>query len=171
MNIEIREIRESDSAAFAQLMVQFSRETPYMLLTEEENIALADTQEERTRQLISAPNQLLLVACNDDKLVGFIALSQGLFTKNRHSCSLMIGVLSEHQGRGVATELMLRALSWAEKKGISRIELTVMESNQRAVRFYRRFGFEQEGLKRRALLVDGVPVDELYMARIDTSAD
>ncbi len=163
---EIRELWQSDAADFAELLIQLSRETSFALLSEVENRALASTQPERTRQLIEAPNQQVLVATDNTALIGFVALSQGLFEKNRHACSLMTGVLRDYWRQGVASALLQRALRWAEQRGISRVELTVMESNAPAIRFYQKFGFQREGVKRDALIVDGAPVNEICMARI-----
>lgn len=163
---EVRGLRQSDAAEFAQLLIQLSRETPFTLLSEVENRALASTQPQRTRQLIEAPGQQVLVATVKDTLIGFLALSQGGFEKNRHACSLMTGVLRDYWRQGVASALMQRALRWVEQRGISRVELTVMESNAPAVGFYQKFGFQREGVKRNALVVDGVPVNEICMARI-----
>jgi RimJ/RimL family protein N-acetyltransferase len=164
MQPEIRAIRQSDAQAFGRLLIQLSRETPYTLLSETENAALADTQPERTRQLIAAPGQQVLVAVDAKALIGFTALSQGAFERNRHVCSLMTGVLRAHWRQGVGTALMEHALDWVAGRGITRVELTVMERNTGAIRFYENFGFAREGIKRRALLVDGDPADELCMA-------
>jgi RimJ/RimL family protein N-acetyltransferase len=166
MKPEIREIRQSDAAAFAQLLIQLSRETPFALLNEAENVALAETQPARTRQLIAAPGQQVLVATEAATLIGFTALSQGAFERNRHVCSLMTGVLRDCWRRGVAGALMHRALEWTAGRGVTRVELTVMAHNTAAIRLYEKFGFEREGLRRRALMVDGAPVDELCMARL-----
>jgi len=89
-----------------------------------------------------------------------------VFGKNRHACSLMTGVLRDYWRQGVASALMQRAMSWVEQRGISRVELTVMENNAPAIRFYQRFGFQREGIKRNALIVDGAPVNEICMARV-----
>jgi RimJ/RimL family protein N-acetyltransferase len=159
MQPEIRNIRQSDAAAFAQLLIQLSRETPFTLLSEAENTALAQSQPERTRQLIEAPNQQVLVATRSHALIGFVAVSQGVFEKNRHACSLMTGVLRDYWRQGVATALMDLALSWVEQRGITRVELTVMEDNVPAIHFYEKFGFQREGVKRNALIVDGAPVN------------
>ena len=166
MKPEIRGIRHNDAAPFAQLLIQLSRETPFTLLSEAENTALASSQPERTRQLIEAPGQQVLVATDNDTLIGFVALSQGGFEKNRHACSLMTGVLRDHWRQGVASALMQHALDWVEQRGISRVELTVMENNAPALRFYEAFGFQREGIRRNALLVDGAPVNEICMARL-----
>jgi RimJ/RimL family protein N-acetyltransferase len=163
---EIRDIRQNDATVFAQLLIQLSRETPFTLLSEVENTALASTQPERTRQLIEAPSQQVLVATDNATLIGFVALSQGVFEKNRHACSLMTGVLRAHWRQGVASGLLERALEWVAQRGISRVELTVMEGNTAAIRLYEKFGFETEGVKRAALMVDGAAVNEICMVRL-----
>jgi RimJ/RimL family protein N-acetyltransferase len=42
-----------------------------------------------------------------------------------------------------------------------------MAHNERAVRLYDRMGFVREGIRQRALLVDGGWVDEYFMARLN----
>jgi|GEM_PF-6216148 len=41
-----------------------------------------------------------------------------------------------------------------------------MRHDRAAIHLYRKRGFETEGARRRALLVGGSPVDELYMAKL-----
>ena len=47
---------------------------------------------------------------------------------------------------------------------LTRIELEVYASNSAAIALYRRFGFSEEGLKRRARFLDGQYQDILLMA-------
>ncbi len=49
------------------------------------------------------------------------------------------------KGAGVADELMRETIAWARRKGASALYLSVWENNERAQRFYRRFGFEDHG--------------------------
>jgi RimJ/RimL family protein N-acetyltransferase len=41
-----------------------------------------------------------------------------------------------------------------------------MVHNAPAIGLYRKCGYFQEGVRRRSLIVDGVPVDELLMAKL-----
>ncbi|WP_407927862.1 GNAT family N-acetyltransferase [Gracilibacillus suaedae] len=47
-----------------------------------------------------------------------------------------------------------------------RMELTVAASNRSAVALYKKIGFEIEGTKRKALLVENEYLDEYYMAKL-----
>src|SRR5690606_30248004 len=49
------------------------------------------------------------------------------------------------KGAGVAQTLMDEALVWARASGAKRMYLSVWEKNERAQRFYRRYGFEHVG--------------------------
>ncbi|MEZ6024017.1 MAG: N-acetyltransferase [Hyphomonadaceae bacterium] len=51
----------------------------------------------------------------------------------------------DSKGAGVAQALMDEALAWARAKGAKAMVLSVWESNARAQRFYRRYGFEHVG--------------------------
>jgi diamine N-acetyltransferase len=46
------------------------------------------------------------------------------------------------KGAGVADALMRETIAWAKAKGASALYLSVWENNERAQKFYRRFGFE-----------------------------
>ncbi len=60
---------------------------------------------------------------------------------------------------------MTRAIEWAQKTGaISRIELSVFERNQKAIRLYEKFGFVVEGKRLNAIYRDGEYLDNYLMA-------
>ena len=52
---------------------------------------------------------------------------------------------SDTKGAGVAQALMDETLAWARGKGARALYLSVWENNERAQRFYRRYGFEHVG--------------------------
>lgn len=89
----------------------------------------------------------------------------GLFGDTRvHIGVLGIGLLPEARGQGLGGRLMQSALDAAWARGLTRIELSVRTDNTRAARLYERLGFEHEGIKRQACLVDGVYHDIAAMA-------
>ena len=54
----------------------------------------------------------------------------------------------------------------AINNGITRLELEVSKKNKFAISLYEKLGFEVEGVKRHAFLVNGKYEDELLMAKI-----
>ena len=79
---------------------------------------------------------------------------------------LAIAILQEHTGKGYGTKLMNTLEKQAVENGINRLELEVSEKNKGAISLYQKIGFEIEGVKRRAFLVNGNYEDELIMGKI-----
>jgi ribosomal protein S18 acetylase RimI-like enzyme len=104
-----------------------------------------------------------LVATCADRVVGWCDVNPVQRPTMRHSGVLGIGLLGEYRGRGLGEKLVRMALEAAHTFGFTRVELSVRHDNARALGLYRKLGFEIEGRKRRAVLVDGIYHDLLFM--------
>jgi ribosomal protein S18 acetylase RimI-like enzyme len=111
-----------------------------------------------------------LVADGPDGLAGWLAgwleVQVLPYRRAQHTGYLVIGVDAAAAGRGIGTALLAEAAAEAIKRGLLRLELTVMTDNLRAVGLYLRSGFQVEGVRRQALHRDGTAVDEYYMGRL-----
>jgi RimJ/RimL family protein N-acetyltransferase len=72
-------------------------------------------------------------------------------------------VRPEARGAGVGAALVARLLAHAAEH-VEAVRLTVVATNEAALRLYARAGFTEYGLERRALKVDGRYYDELLMS-------
>jgi RimJ/RimL family protein N-acetyltransferase len=81
-----------------------------------------------------------------------------------HVGVLGIGVLADYRGQGLGEQLLRAALQAARDKGLTRVELSVHGTNEPAMVLYHKLGFEVEGVKRKAVLIDGVYDDSIIMA-------
>ena len=61
---------------------------------------------------------------------------------------------------------MNEALRWAPTVGLSRLELSVMTTNTRAIALYERLGFRFEGVRRHAYIINGMAIDDHLMAYV-----
>ena len=97
---------------------------------------------------IIAPRKFEVVAISDEKLVAF----GGLYVHGDlldHCGSLMLGVCEEAQGRGIGSTLVAILLATAKlRANLRKVQLTVFTDNASAIRLYRSFGFQFEGLHR-----------------------
>ena len=91
--------------------------------------------------------------CDDPKAVTFVAESEGkiigyanLWNVDGDVTLNNIAVASEYRSKGVGTQFMEEILQRFSDCGF--ITLEVRKSNEGAIRFYRRFGFVQVGLRR-----------------------
>lgn len=164
--MHIRPIRESDGEKFLRLGKLLDQETQFMMLEPGERTLSIEEQAQRIRSVLSHDNEMIFVAENEDRLVGFLGAYGGGFHRNRHSAHIVIGILQDHVGQGIGRQLFEALEQWASRQQLHRLELTVMCHNERAIRLYRKMGFQTEGVKRDSLWINGKYVDEYYMARI-----
>jgi RimJ/RimL family protein N-acetyltransferase len=137
-----------------------------MMLEPGERKTTLEEQRQRIHEMLSKENQMILVAEQDENLVGYLAAMGGLYARNRHSVYIVIGILESHTSQGLGTALFEGLDCWAKEHRIHRLELSVMVHNRRGVGLYQKMGFEIEGTKKDSLLVDGAYVDEYYMSRL-----
>jgi ribosomal protein S18 acetylase RimI-like enzyme len=83
-----------------------------------------------------------------------------------HCGTLGMGLLPAQRGRGIGRRLIETAVAAAWERGFKRIELTVNEGNERALRLYRSVGFVIEGRGRRAARFGQSYLDVFAMARL-----
>ena len=127
-------------------------------------------------QSINGDN-LLLIATEDDNIIGFLSAQRGIIRKIKHTAYIVlgirekfrgkgVGILSGGRGKGIGKKLFCELDLWAKENNISRLELTVMCPNSMAKQLYEKNGFEVEGTKRNSIFMNGKYIDEYYMSKI-----
>ncbi|MEG6587707.1 GNAT family protein [Paenibacillus barengoltzii] len=164
--IEIREIRVDDAERFLKLCLQLDQETKFMLYEPGERTTTAEEQRERIQSILSEAGSTILVAEDQGKLVGYLAVFGGQANRTKHVGYIVVGITQAYSGKGIGTRLFQAAEAWRAETELTKFELTVMIPNERAVALYKKVGFEVEGVKRYSIRVDGNYVDEYYMGKI-----
>jgi ribosomal protein S18 acetylase RimI-like enzyme len=167
MTLEIASVREEHVEGLHAALDVVARERRYLSFLEAPPI-------ESSRQFIGssiANGHPHFVALDRGRVVGWCDVTpREQRPTTRHSGVLGIGVLPEWRGRGVGRRLIEHALEASRAFPLARVELTVRADNERAVALYRKIGFEVEGRRRRAMLVDGVYYDDIIMALLFDAA-
>ncbi|MCU9614955.1 GNAT family N-acetyltransferase [Caldibacillus lycopersici] len=161
----IRSISVTDAERFLALSKKID-ESGYMLYEPGERQTTVEQQTKSIERILSEKNNKFLVAEVDNKLVGFMLALGGRLKRNQHSAYLVLGVLEEYQGKGIATRLFQQVFTWAKEVGILRLELTVIKDNFKAFNLYRKMGFVLEGEKVHSLIRNGKPVNEYYLYKL-----
>lgn len=166
MNVTIREAQPSDAT---QIIAYVNR------LIEEPNSNLEMSPGEFTHTVeeeagilagfAAAENSIYLVAEAGGKIHG-ILICQGSKRKAiRHAVTLSMSVDQDWRGKGIGSQLMAHAISWAKGTGIvKRIELSAFANNTVAIHLYEKFGFVLEGIRRNAGFRNGQYQDGVIMA-------
>ena len=116
-------------------------------------------------QSINGDN-LLLIATEDDNIIGFLSAQRGIIRKIKHTAYIVVGIREKFRGKGIGKKLFCELDLWAKENNISRLELTVMCPNSMAKQLYEKNGFEVEGTKRNSIFMNGKYIDEYYMSKI-----
>ncbi len=167
-NINIRKIKVEDAEKFFEMCCQIDEETSFMMYE-------AGERRQRVRDLCNLRQNIdkaisgidfVLVAEDEDELIGFMSAQRGEFNRISHSAYIVVGIKKSYQGHGIGREFFALLDDWARENDILRLELTVECNNLNAISLYERCGFKKEGLREKSMRVDGVFVDEYYMAKI-----
>lgn len=167
MTVAIRPIAAGDIKGFHRALDSVARERRYLLLLEGPTI-----QQVETFVLTNIErNVAQFVAIDGSSVVGWCDISPHRRPGMTHSGELGMGVIAGYRRRGIGYRLLETTVAKALANGLTRIELEVFSSNRAAIALYERFGFEHEGIKRKARCVDGIWDDIVIMALLSEAAE
>lgn len=164
----LRNPTADDAEALLEYLRDTAAQTPF-LLREPDEADLSPEQEERLLEhFLEAPRQMMLAALVSGKLAGNSSMAPvGNKRRVLHRCSLAIAIDQEYWGLGLGTALLEALLGQARRCGYEQAELEVIAGNERALRLYRRLGFELYGERPRAIRYgDGSYANELLMVKM-----
>ena len=99
------------------------------------------------------------------EMFGHLAIITTEKPRLKHSASFGIVVAKASRGKGVGRFLMGHL---ENELDLVRLELEVHANNKAALALYKSFGFEIEGTKRKAVLVEDELIDIVIMSRVLT---
>jgi ribosomal protein S18 acetylase RimI-like enzyme len=163
--MKIRKIKIGDAENLLNLLKKLDSETTFLLYEKGERKRTIEQQRKNIQEQLER-GVLTFVLEDNKKLVGYVF--GNIFTANRkkHCMNLAIAILQEYTGKGYGTKLMNTIEEYAINNGITRLELEVSKKNKIAISLYEKIGFEVEGVKTNAFLVNGNFEDEILMAKI-----
>ncbi len=113
-------------------------------------------------------NNLFLVAEVQDQIIGFSRCEGNQLKRLSHKVEFGVCVLKEFWGYGIGKNLLKRSISWADANDLHKMNLSVLETNEKAIKLYKKLGFEVEGvLKNDKVLSDGKFYNTILMGRFN----
>jgi len=162
----IRDALPEDAAALISLRKAIFGETNFMLYAPGEYSASPEEVSAQLAKIRNSGHSRSLLAETEGALIGFLGVMGSPIPRLRHSAQIVLGVLRSHWRQGVGRALLSEAIRWTPSAGLSRLELHVMSGNASAIALYTQLGFRVEGSRRRAYIIDGVPVNDHLMAYV-----
>lgn len=166
LSYTIRSAVESDAHNLYITRMQIDTETEFLANAPgevmEEALFLTRIQDDT-----AGANRLFLVVEVEGNIVGYSRCEGKHRKRTAHTGEFGICILKEYWNYRMGYNLMDMTLAWADANGVKRIALYVLEGNDRAMRLYKKMGFEVEGVFRREILrSDGSYCDSIAMARL-----
>jgi RimJ/RimL family protein N-acetyltransferase len=96
------------------------------------------------QRLFDAPWTLVLVATVPGATIGYLTA----VGSERQPAAIGLGVAEDWRNRGVGTQLVKDAITWAQTQAIHKLAAEVFPHNQPTLHLFEKLGFEREGLLR-----------------------
>lgn len=164
----IRSAVNKDAKDLSEVRLQIDGETEN--LDREKGEAFIDVQgfEQLIQIDTESKKNLFLVAVVDDKIVGFSRCEGNLLKRFAHKVEFGVCVLKDYWGYGIGKNLLKESITWADANEVKKITLNVLETNEKAIQLYEKFGFKKEGLlENDKVLSDGKYYNTVVMGRFN----
>lgn len=107
--------------------------------------AVGEKGREYFTNLLNDPKSYCLIAEEEGKPVGYIALGSKKFDyrKSKYIEIQNMGVILKYRSKGIGAELIKKGLDWARSKGYDKAFVNSYFKNTNAIKFYKRSGFSE----------------------------
>ena len=163
--VEIRKIQIEDADNYLDMLLNLDKETKFMMFEPGERPSDINIVKNIIEKSVNG-DDLILVATDEENIVGFLSLERGEYKRIRHTGHVVVGIREKYRGMGIGSELFSKMDTWAIENKITRLELSVICSNTISKHLYEKNGFIVEGIKKNAMIIDDKYVDVFSMAKI-----
>ncbi len=164
----VRSATEKDAKNLSEVRLQIDGETENLDRVKGENYIDELGFIQIIKEDTDSSKNLFLVAEVNERIVGFSRCEGNKLKRTLHKVEFGVCVLQEYWGYGIGKNLLKESINWADLNGIEKITLNVLETNNKAVELYKRYGFEVEGiLKKDKILSDGKYYNTILMGRLN----
>lgn len=163
----IRCAEETDAEQLAQIRQQIDRETTFLdrepgegMLTPSDFKQLIRTDSEESNRLF------LLAETENGTIIAFSRCEGSNLQRLKHKVEFGICVLKDYWGFKIGPKLLETSIKWASANKLTKMTLSVIETNEKAINIYKRYNFEIEGiLKKDKRLENGEYYSTIIMSR------
>jgi len=120
-------------------------ETSYLSFEKDEYPMNEKEQADEIRGLAGNENNTMLLALDEEEIIGIATIHSSHKIKSRHEGELGIVVAQKYQGQGIGSRMIQMLIDWCKGNGVTtRIRLDTRTDNTMAVSLYLKFGFVVE---------------------------
>lgn len=114
-----------------------------------------ESETEFIRGVREKQKEVFLKGTVEGEVVGTVTITRPPRIRIFHIGTLGISVRKAYWALGVGKAILRPAIDLAKARGVTKINLTVRDDNEHAIKLYKKMGFVEEGVTSRSLWVDG----------------
>ena len=160
MEFTIEKAKVSDAAAVLEYLKQIGGETDNLSFGAEGLPCSVEDEEKYIESLQDSASSTMFFAKCDGRIIGDASFSSSPRERIKHRGEIGISVDKEYWGNGIGSKLMEKIIDFAKNTaGCEIIHLQVRSDNERAIRLYKKYGFEKIGQFKGYVKIDGEYID------------
>lgn len=164
--ILLRHLNPTDVEQYIAFSNCIAHETKHTLhyIGQESN---PDSLKQRFQASIHSPWQYELGGFENNRLISHLCFykPRPFHPYEKHIIEFAIKIVKDFCSNGLGSHMLLIMEDIARKTEIKRIQGLVRTSNSTGINFYKKHGYEIEGMKKQAVIIDGVYENEFYIAK------
>ena len=155
MDYCIREAHIEDAEDILNFIKEVSDETDFLISDSSERDFKIKKEREFLQNMQSSILEKMFLYKIENKIVGTCSVNGINKKRIKHKVGLGITVLKKYWGEGIGGKLINHAIEYCKLNSIKKIELEVRIDNERAIKLYKKFGFEIEGEIKKSVYLNG----------------
>ena len=155
MDYCIREAHIEDAEDILNFIKEVSDETDFLISDSSERDFNIKKEREFLQNMQSSILEKMFLYKIENKIVGTCSVNGINKKRIKHKVGLGMTVLKKYWGEGIGGKLINHAIEYCKLNSIKKIELEVRIDNERAIKLYKKFGFEIEGEIKKSVYLNG----------------
>lgn len=167
-NITIRNCEDSDLSGIHLFLNSIANDSTHTMMLVGRNPPPQEKIKIRWDTFKTSEKGLVIGAFNNEKIIGQLLVDQDWegHPWAKHTAVFAMFIAKDYWSEGLGKEFLNLLDSHAKKMCLTRIEAHVRTTNERAIALYLKCGYQVEGLRKKAALINGKYQDEYYIGKI-----
>ena len=159
-----RSPRREDAAELLNYLRQTAEETDFVLRYPDEITMTVEQEETFIERINQSENSYMIICLVDGRHAGNCSMQFHDKRKVRHRGEVAIALVKAFWSMGIGTLMFEEMIRIARERGITQLELGMVDGNERGLALYRKMGFREYGRLPNAFQQkDGTMRDEILM--------